>query len=100
MSKSIFALGEPPDSVAFEALQASVLAALDAGEKIVSVDLDRISSLDSAAMRRLIVLLRRARERGGEIGLVTGRADILRSLRVTALDKVFNVAAPPPAVAA
>jgi anti-anti-sigma factor len=100
VSNLIFPLGEPPDSAAFEALQASVMAAVDAGETSVSVDLDKISVLDSAAMRQLITLLRRTRERGAQIALVTGRADILRSLRVTSLDKVFNVAAPPPPVAA
>lgn len=96
----MFSLGEPPDTAAFDALQSSVLAALEAGEKTVSVDLDGIAALDSAAMRHLITLLRRTRERGGEIGLITGRADILRSLQVTALDKIFHVAAPLPQVAA
>lgn len=96
----MFSLGEPPDTAAFETLQASVMAAFEAGEKSVSVDLDQIATLDSAAMRRLITLLRRTRDRGGEIGLITGRADILRSLQVTALDKIFHVTAPPPQVAA
>lgn len=100
MPNLIFTLGEPPDNAAFEALQTSMMAAFDAGETSVSVNIDKISVLDSAAMRQLITLLRRTRERGAEISLITGRADILRSLRVTSLDKVFNVAAPPPPVAA
>lgn len=100
MSDPIFALGQPPDDLAFAALSTRVLDALGDGSKTVAVDLDAITVLDSAAMRRLITLLRRTREHGGELRLITARADIRRSLAVTALDKIFHVAAPAPEVAA
>ena len=100
MSDPIFILGEPPDLAAFDRLQTELLEAVEDGAKAVAIDLDALSVLDSAAMRQLIKLLRRTRERGAELTLITGRTDILRSLRVTSLDKVFHVAAPPPQVAA
>ena len=94
MPNPIFTLSEPPDAGAFEALQRSVLGALDEGFTTISIRLDGLRSLDSASLRQLIKLLRRTRERGGDLELLSGRSDILRSLRVTALDKVFRVAAP------
>ena len=100
MSNPIFSLSQPPDAAAFDALQNSVQGALDEGFSTVSIRLDGLRSLDVAAMRQLIKLLRRSRERGGDIELLSERSDILRSLRVTALDKVFRVGSPAVAVAA
>lgn len=100
MSYPIFTLGEPPDTAAFDRLQTSILDAVEGGVKAVAIDLDGLTVLDSAAMRQLIKLLRRTRERGAELSLITGRPEILRSLKVTALDKVFHVALPQPQVAA
>lgn len=99
MSNPTFTLSPPPDAAAFDALQRSVLGALDEGFSTVSIRLDHLRTLDVAAMRQLIKLLRRTRERGGDLELLCSRPDILRSLRVTALDKVFRMA-PAPAVAA
>ena len=100
MSHPIFTLGEPPDLAAFDRLQTELLEAIEDGAKAVAIDLDALAVLDSAAMRQLIKLLRRTRERGAELSLITGRPEILRSLKVTALDKVFHVTAPHPQVAA
>lgn len=73
-------------------LEASVLEAFGAGTDRVVLDLDGLASLDSDGVRDLITLLRRARERGGDIALRATHATILRTLHVTALDRLFTMA--------
>ncbi|MDP9019175.1 MAG: STAS domain-containing protein [Candidatus Eremiobacteraeota bacterium] len=76
----------------FEQLQGTVIDAVKAGARDVVLALDTLEVLDSAVMRRLIKLLRRAREEGAaDLTLAASRDDILRTLHVTALDKVFAV---------
>ncbi len=77
------------DPAALEQLQAASLAALDAGAPMVVFNLDSLERLDVEGVRGLISLLRRTRERGGELALRASRPDILRSLKVTALDRIF-----------
>ncbi|HEY5257714.1 MAG TPA: STAS domain-containing protein [Candidatus Baltobacteraceae bacterium] len=78
-----------PDSLA--ATEAAAIAAFASGAECVVLDLDSIASLDASAVRGLIGLLRRAREHGGDVALRVGRPDILRTLSVTALDRIFKV---------
>lgn len=77
------------DPEVLEELEAASLAAIDAGAGRIVFDLDRLERLDTEGVRGLITLLRRTRERGGELALRVSRPDILRSLKVTALDRVF-----------
>jgi anti-anti-sigma regulatory factor len=76
-----------PDIV--EAARASILCALEAGASRVVLALDHLDRLDAQAVRGLIILLRCARGAGGEIALQVSRKDLVRSLRVTALDRLF-----------
>jgi anti-sigma B factor antagonist len=76
---------------AYAALEAAVLAALEAGTTRVILELDGVETLDTEALRGLIALLRRTRAAGGELVLRTSRPDVLRTLSVTALDRVFRV---------
>ena len=75
----------------YAALEAAVFEALEAGASPVVLDLDRIETLDTAALRVLISLLRRARSAGGELALRVSRPDLLRTLSVTALDRVLPI---------
>lgn len=75
----------------YAAFEAAVLAALEAGASRVVLDLDSIETLDTRALRGLISLLRRVRSAGGELALRTSRPDLLRTLSVTALDRIFPV---------
>jgi len=81
-----------PDTLA--ALEVAILGALRDGAERVVLDLDSTASLDSAALRELITLLRLARSNGGDLALRSTRADPLRTLSVTALDHVFPVLKP------
>jgi len=47
--------------------------------------------LDTEALRDLISVLRRARLKGAQIALRSSRDEILRTLSVTGLDRVFAV---------
>lgn len=55
----------------------------------VVLDLDSLPRLDTDAVRGLILLLRRTRDAGGEIALKVTRPELIRSLSVTALDRLF-----------
>lgn len=81
-----------PESL--HALEPAILEALRAGAERVVLDLDSVASLDSAALRELIRLLRLARSSGGDLALRSTRAGVLRTLSVTALDRVFPVLQP------
>ncbi len=78
---------------AYAALETAALAAIEDGGKVL-LDLDGLDSLDTVGVRGLISLLRRVRSAGGEFSLRTSRADILRTLSVTGLDRVFSVVQP------
>jgi anti-sigma B factor antagonist len=78
----------------YPALEATVLSLLEEGAARVVLDLDAVGVLDTEAIRGLISLLRRARAAGGELALRSTRADVLRTLSVTALDRVFSVVQP------
>lgn len=78
----------------FPAIEAAILEALRDGAERVVLDLDSVASLDSAALRELIKLLRGVRSSGGDLALRSTRANVLRTLSVTALDRVFPVLQP------
>ncbi len=71
------------------ALQAAVMSAFEGGAPRVVLNLDPLERLDSEGVRGLILLLRRSREIGGELALQVSRPEIVRSLQVMALDRLF-----------
>lgn len=74
------------------ALQASLVSAVERGRRVI-VDLDHLPVLDNPALRGLITLLRRVRAAGGELVLRVTRPELRSTLSLTALDRVFEVAA-------
>jgi anti-anti-sigma factor len=76
-------------------LRAQLLAAADEticrGREILVVGLNNISVLDDAAIAALIVSLRRLREAGGAIRLVTTNPEHRKRLALTSLDRIFEV---------
>lgn len=57
----------------------------------VAVRLDAVTRLTAPIMASLIAALRRLRETGGDLIIVTRRADLRASLDVTGLYKVFRL---------
>ena len=79
----------PADEIA--GLRDAVARTLEAKPFELTVGLDRIESLDAGLLSALIAGLRRVREQGGSIRLHVVRADLLRTLEVTGLNRVFEV---------
>jgi anti-anti-sigma factor len=75
----------------YPAVEAAVDAALSRGAERVVLNLDTLLALDTDALRGLISLLRRARLKGAQIALRSSRDEILRTLSITGLDRVFVV---------
>ena len=73
--------------VARRALDAQIAA----GKLDMTIDLDGVGILESTGLATLIWALRRARERGGDIRVVTTNPRIRRLLEVTALARVFKL---------
>ena len=84
----------PVDAEALAVLKAGVTNALREGGRCI-VDLDAIPILDSKVISTLIATLREVRETGGEIALGIARKDLLETLSVTGLDRVFSIVPPP-----
>lgn len=78
-----------PDTQA--AMEKEVVSAIRGGASEVVLTLDHLDRLEVSDLRSLIVLLRRAREAGGELVLLTAKPQIRRILAVTALDRLFSV---------
>ncbi len=75
----------------YAAVEAAVDAKLLRGAEQVVLDLDTLVVLDTEGLRGLIALLRRARLKGAQIALRSSREEILRTLSVTGLDRVFTI---------
>jgi anti-sigma B factor antagonist len=64
--------------------------------RVLVVDLEHVSFLDSTILGTLVGALRRMRERGGELRLVYPRPPANRIFELTGLDAVFPAAESPP----
>ncbi|HEV3156386.1 MAG TPA: STAS domain-containing protein [Candidatus Baltobacteraceae bacterium] len=53
--------------------------------------LDELPVLDTLIIARLIVLLREVREHGGTVRLAVSRPGLLETIRINALDRIFDV---------
>jgi anti-anti-sigma factor len=76
---------------AVELLEEAMVGAVRKGDDNIVLAIDAVGSFDNKAIRAIITLLRRVRERGGDVSLRTSRPDIIRTLSVTGLDHVFRV---------
>jgi anti-anti-sigma factor len=84
-----FPLSGPFTKETLDSLRAA-LSGVAAGE--LTLDLDGVPLLDTAAIANLITFLREARERGVTLRLAVTKPHLLETLRITGLDKVFTFA--------
>lgn len=75
------------------AMERDISEAIKAGRTAPVLELDHLETLDVTAVRTLIVLLRKARESGGDLSLHTTKPQVRRILAVTALDRLFTILA-------
>ena len=69
----------------------SVAAAMSAGPRMLVIDLTRATFLDSSSLGVLIGAHRRLTRRNGRLVVACDQPAILKVLRVTGLDGVFDV---------
>jgi|GEM_PF-6053162 anti-anti-sigma regulatory factor len=74
-----------------QGLRAALIAALEGGASEVVLDLGRSPRLDEAALRELILLLRAARELGGDVTLQIGDERTREIVSRAALDRIFTI---------
>ena len=84
--------GPIPDEVV--ALRGAVEQA-SAGGKTLTVGLDALSALEAQVLNGLIAGLRRLRNAGVSLRLHVTRRELLKTLDVTGLDRVFEIVAQP-----
>lgn len=72
-------------------LKASLLVAVGEDCPVVIVDLDGVGFIDSSGLGVLVGALRRAREAGGDLRIVSARDTVVKIFRITGLDRVFPV---------
>jgi len=82
---------------AYPVVEAALLTALEEEEARIVLDLDSIGTLGTDGVRDLISLLRRARAVGRDLALSATKPDVLRTLQVTALDRLFHMVQAEPA---
>lgn len=87
-------LSGSPSRDVLETLRRDAARAIAAGSGTLSIDIDGLTTLDSAVIATLILVLRAARQTNGAIVLRAAREPIVETLRVTALDKIFTIEAP------
>jgi anti-sigma B factor antagonist len=63
----------------------------EADSKQIIVDLLEVNFLDSTGIGVLVGSLKRLREGGGDLHLVVTQPSVLKVLRITSLDRVFQV---------
>lgn len=79
------------DAQGGERVKKAVDDALREGRRDITVDLDGVGLLDSPGLAALIVSLRHARERGGDVRVVASAPHIRKVLEITALSRVFKL---------
>jgi anti-sigma B factor antagonist len=72
-------------------LKQELIDAVDDGCMNVLVDLEGVAFIDSSGLGVLVSGLRRVKEQGGTMRLVSTREGILKIFRITGLDKVFPI---------
>jgi anti-anti-sigma factor len=73
-------------------MESAMLSALRDGVPRVILNLDAVDALDNNGVRGLIRLLRSSRAAGGALALMTSKEMVRRTLSVTALDRLFEMA--------
>ncbi|QBI51907.1 Anti-sigma-B factor antagonist [Streptomonospora litoralis] len=73
-------------------LRSGLVDALDDGARRLVVDMSRVEFCDSTGMSVLLSVMKRAREKDGDLELVAPKPAVRKILEVTGLDAVFTVA--------
>lgn len=72
-------------------LREALLHEAEEGTQNILVDLREVEFLDSSGLGVLVGVLKRMRERGGELALACSEGPVLKVLTITGLDRVFPI---------
>lgn len=72
-------------------LRTALVGAIGDGCDLVIVDLEKVGFIDSSGLGVLVGALRRAREVGGDLRVVSSQENVAKIFRITGLDRVFSV---------
>ncbi len=84
-------IAKPASPEHLQALRNDVASAIEGGATAITIDVDDVGVLDSPLISALISILRDAREHGVSMSLHATRKNILETLHITALEKVFRI---------
>jgi anti-sigma B factor antagonist len=85
----ILTLSGEVDIYTSPALKSALATAAADGCSVLVVDMNGVGFIDSSGLGVLVGALRRAREAGGDLRVVSVQDGIARILRITGLDSVF-----------
>lgn len=72
-------------------LKTALLDAVGESCQAIIVDLDQVGFIDSSGLGVLVGALRRSREAGGDLRIVSTRETVVKIFRITGLDRVFPI---------
>ena len=87
----VFAADDAIDVTTVNALRQRLEAHLDAHGPYIWIDLGGVTYIDSTGLGMLVGLLREARDRGGDVGLLHPSRQVHRILQITGLEPIFGV---------
>lgn len=88
------------DDVGGKIARRQLARAVASGKVNLTIDLDRVETLNSGGLAALIATLRLARNRGGDVRVQSSQPHIRRVMELTGLSRVFRLTSPAGAVAA
>jgi anti-sigma B factor antagonist len=88
------------DDVGGKIARRQLARAVASGKVNLTIDLDRVDTLNSGGLAALIATLRLARDRGGDVRVQTSQPHIRRVMELTGLSRVFRLSPPAGVLAA
>ncbi|HEY2795312.1 MAG TPA: STAS domain-containing protein, partial [Micromonosporaceae bacterium] len=89
--RTVLEIGGEIDVYTAPSLRSKIIALVEAGTKVLIVDLSHVEFLDSTGLGVLVGAQKRLRGVGGELGLVCDQERLLKIFRITGLDRVFSI---------
>jgi len=87
----IIEVGGEVDVYTAPRLREAIVAAIDAGNTRLVIDVEKVAFLDSTGLGVLVGALKRVRADGGSLDIVCTHERLLKIFDITGLDKVFGL---------
>jgi anti-sigma B factor antagonist len=88
---TVLEVGGEVDVYTAPRLRERLVELVEGGARSIVVDLGQVEFLDSTGLGVLIGALKRLRAAGGDLSLVCSQERLLKTFRITALDRVFTL---------